>query len=186
MSEQKLCECGCGQPTTMAKRTLRKYGYVAGEPLRYLPGHQNHNVTWSDERRKAFREKMLGHPVSEETRRKMSEYNKANGVRPSDEAIAKSNLNRGTRENSPSWKGGISYTNGYRCIYAPDHPRRHPNGYVYEHVLVAESKIGRPLLDGEVVHHIDRDKLNNDPDNLQVLPSQSAHAKLHREQGDID
>lgn len=54
-----------------------------------------------------------------------------------------------------------------------------PNGYVYEHVIVAEKKIGRPLRPGEVVHHIDGDKRNNAPSNLEVLASQAEHARLH-------
>ena len=49
----------------------------------------------------------------------------------------------------------------------------------HEHRLVAEEKLGRPLRKGEVVHHIDGDYKNNDPDNLMVLPSQREHVKLH-------
>lgn len=61
-------------------------------------------------------------------------------------------------------------------------------GYVkyygrHEHRIVAEKKIGRKLMKGEVVHHIDGDKRNNKPDNLMVLSSQSEHIKLHLDQG---
>ena len=49
----------------------------------------------------------------------------------------------------------------------------------HEHRLVAEGKLGRPLRKGEVVHHIDGDYKNNDPNNLMVLPSQREHVKLH-------
>lgn len=49
------------------------------------------------------------------------------------------------------------------------------------HRLAAEKKIGRALLPGEVVHHIDGDRLNNDPSNLHVFPSQSAHMAHHEE-----
>lgn len=34
-----LCECGCGQPTAMAQRTWARYGWVKGEPLRFVHGH---------------------------------------------------------------------------------------------------------------------------------------------------
>ena len=32
---------------------------------------------------------------------------------------------------------------------------------------------------GKVVHHVDQDKLNNDPANLSILPSRRIHRKLH-------
>lgn len=44
----------------------------------------------------------------------------------------------------------------------------------YEHVLVAKTKTG------QVVHHKDGNKLNNDPNNLIVCSSQSEHMRLHR------
>lgn len=46
------------------------------------------------------------------------------------------------------------------------------------HRLVAAEMVGRPLLLGEVVHHLDGDSLNNDSENLAVLLSQSHHAAL--------
>jgi len=49
----------------------------------------------------------------------------------------------------------------------------------HAHRVIAEQKIGRPLRPGEVVHHIDGNKRNNDPANLEVLPSQSVHTSLH-------
>lgn len=49
----------------------------------------------------------------------------------------------------------------------------------HTHRVVAAEKAGRELLPGEVVHHIDGNKLNNHPDNLEILPSQSVHASLH-------
>lgn len=47
------------------------------------------------------------------------------------------------------------------------------------HRVVAAAWIGRDLLPGEVVHHRDGDKLNNHPENLEVLPSQSVHTSKH-------
>jgi len=52
-------------------------------------------------------------------------------------------------------------------------------GTMHAHRFVAESVLGRSLLDGEVVHHIDLDKHNNDPLNLCVFPNQSTHARCH-------
>ena len=50
---------------------------------------------------------------------------------------------------------------------------------VHTHRLIAEEKLGRKLMPGEIVHHIDGNKRNNNPDNIEVLSSQSEHSKLH-------
>ena len=50
--------------------------------------------------------------------------------------------------------------------------------HYFIHRIIAEYLIGRTLLDDEVVHHKDGDKLNNHPDNLQVM-TRSDHMKLH-------
>jgi hypothetical protein len=84
-----------------------------------------------------------------------------------------------TGSDSPSWKGGRRTNhNGYVEIFLPDHPRARGNGYVFEHILVAEQKLGRPLLPSEVVHHIDREKPNNDPKNIEVH-TRGNHTRIH-------
>jgi len=50
----------------------------------------------------------------------------------------------------------------------------------HTHRIVAEEILGRPLKKGEVVHHIDRDKRNNDPSNLMIFSSQAEHAAWHK------
>ena len=47
-----------------------------------------------------------------------------------------------------------------------------------QHRLVMEEKLGRKLKPGEVVHHKNEVKTDNDPDNLE-LTSRSAHQKTH-------
>lgn len=46
--------------------------------------------------------------------------------------------------------------------------------------LIAAVKIGRPLLATEIVHHSNEDPLDDSFDNLVVLPSKDAHAKVHK------
>ena len=68
----------------------------------------------------------------------------------------------------------------YKEIYLPSHHRAKTNGCLDEHIVIAESVIGRELKDGEVVHHKDRKRRNNDPSNLMVFTSSSAHARYHK------
>jgi hypothetical protein len=35
----KLCECGCGQPTKLARQTDSKRGYAKGQPQKFARGH---------------------------------------------------------------------------------------------------------------------------------------------------
>ena len=46
------------------------------------------------------------------------------------------------------------------------------------HRVVMENTLGRPLCDGEDVHHKNEDKTDNRPENLEVL-SKSEHTKRH-------
>lgn len=68
-------------------------------------------------------------------------------------------------------------------LYAkiPEHPMANKNGYVLEHRVVAENKIGRLLKDNEIVHHIDGDKHNNNPENLEVM-DELEHSIFHASQ----
>lgn len=46
------------------------------------------------------------------------------------------------------------------------------------HRLIAEEHINRELQASEVVHHIDEDKWNNEPNNLAVMDA-TDHARWH-------
>jgi hypothetical protein len=73
-------------------------------------------------------------------------------------------------ENAGNWKGGRHTTSaGYVTVHSPDHPRATSRDWVFEHILVAEEKLGRLLEPGEVVHHINRIRHDNRPENLRVL-----------------
>lgn len=71
---------------------------------------------------------------------------------------------------NPRWNGG-KYTDvaGYVHIKAPSHPYSDSRGYVSEHRLVIEQKLGRYLLPTEHVDHINEIKNDNRPENLQVV-----------------
>lgn len=84
-------------------------------------------------------------------------------------------------ENHPSWKGGrIVKGDNYIGIWNPEHERADNQGYVYEHTLVMEQKIGRlPIKGKEIVHHINLDKHDNSPKNL-YLCDYVKHTTMHR------
>ena len=39
MTGYGLCECGCGGKTNVSKKTNKRRGYIKGEPIRYIRGH---------------------------------------------------------------------------------------------------------------------------------------------------
>lgn len=64
----------------------------------------------------------------------------------------------------------------YKRIPMPDGSRK----TIWRHIEVMESIIGRTLHEGELIHHIDCNKGNNEPDNLWLCDSISKHGKAHR------
>lgn len=80
----------------------------------------------------------------------------------------------------PVWTMRIRVANGYRAVYCPSHPSAWPNGYVYEHRLVVEKRIGRLLQPGEVVHHRNEVRDDNSDDNLELLSTLDHMRHHHR------
>lgn len=67
---------------------------------------------------------------------------------------------------------------GYEYIYKPEHPNALKMGYVAKHRLVLEEKLGRYLDKSEVAHHINEDKLDNRPENIELMTF-SKHSSFH-------
>lgn len=83
-------------------------------------------------------------------------------------------------------KGG-----GVYCSMACRRKHKSENGKAYPkigrksiHRIVAAETAGRTLNECEVVHHKDGNRKNYAPDNLEILPSQAAHMRLHAKCGE--
>ena len=132
-----------------------------------------------------------GHNHSEETRKKMSDalkgrkvwnQGKKTGALSIEHRKKLSIAKKGKcyKENNNYWKGGrLKNSNGYVMIHNPEHPASTKTGYVPEHRLIMENKVGRYLTGVEVVHHINGIRDDNRIENLKWLPSSKEHIREH-------
>jgi hypothetical protein len=88
---------------------------------------------------------------------------------------------------NPSWKNGRNKSLGYILVYAPNHPYRHKRrNKVAEHRLIIENIIKKYLKPREVVHHINRIKDDNRPENLIAFSTDSAHQRFHKNPENVE
>lgn len=137
---------------------LRRFHIPIREASEYTKGKQR-----PAEVRKKIGQSQKGKRVSEESKRKLSETRKKLHLQ------------------SPNWKGGkrTGRTDEYIQIYKPDHPHCTKEGYIMEHRLVMEEKLGRYLTENEEVHHKNGTRNDNVPDNLELMESKAAHMRHH-------
>ena len=132
-----------------------------------IPKEDIERMYWEDGLSSFKIAKLIGcHPATLYT------YMRRNGIklRPQRQSIP-------AGEKNHRWNGGVCNADGYIKIRMG--PGRH--NYKFEHVLVAEKALGRGLRKGEIVHHIDGNRANNENSNLLIC-TQSYHAWLHRKQ----
>lgn len=108
------------------------------------------------------------------------DHSSRRGIKPSQETINKIKEARKKQvgEKCPSWKGGRIMRGKYIYIKVYNHPGGGKQGYIAEHRLVMEKSIGRYLLKGEVVHHINGVESDNRIENLQLFSSPGEHTRL--------
>lgn len=69
---------------------------------------------------------------------------------------------------------GTINAEGYRVFFIKG------RGYIYEHHIVAERALGKPLPRGAEIHHVDENKANNVGANLVICPGRAYHLILHQ------
>lgn len=75
---------------------------------------------------------------------------------------------------SPRWRGGLYTTvKGYRM---------HRESGRFEHVIIAERALGKPLPERARIHHIDGDRAHNENSNFVICEDASYHMLLHARQ----
>lgn len=88
-------------------------------------------------------------------------------------------------ENNPNWGGGQWVSNEDRIfVRIPEaerylHPTMRKDGYIQRYQYVWNTAHPNdPVMPGEIVHHRDEDKQNDDLSNLEKI-TQSEHARRH-------
>lgn len=67
----------------------------------------------------------------------------------------------------------------YLMIKRKNHLRANKQGYVFEHILVMEKKLKRKIKRHETVHHLNRIRNDNRPENLYLCSTESEHQQIH-------
>jgi len=106
----------------------------------------------------------IGKPKPQEQRQKMAEARRRYWQAHPDRTAFRLKVSRSKRHTGTM--------NGRPYIYVIG------KGYVAVHRITAEIKLGRPLGEDEIVHHIDGDVTNNELENLQVMTNPQ-HSRLH-------
>jgi hypothetical protein len=87
------------------------------------------------------------------------------------------NINVFNSKGEPAWNKG----KGQGWVDEKGYKRESlGNKKIRNHRLQAELALGRSLKNTEVIHHIDENKQNNNPENLYLFRSGGAHIKWHR------
>lgn len=72
--------------------------------------------------------------------------------------VKKHNMDKGARKTSQ----------GYIIIFRPNHENSDKRGYVFEHTFVMSEHMGRPMKNGEAVHHKNGIRDDNRIGNLEL------------------
>lgn len=114
-----------------------------------------------------------GHPLSLEVKKKIGLASKSKFTNEYKEKHYRSKF-RNTKHRA---------INGYILVKNYDHPNRDSHNNILEHVLIMSQSLRRPLIKGEVIHHINFDRADNNILNLYLYKNRSEH--IHKAQGSL-
>lgn len=120
--------------------------------------------------------------ASEEHKKKVSQ-SKLGIKRPQwvKDKISQSRRDRFKGENAGNWKGGrVNQGQGYIWIYMPTHPFATQDGYILEHRLIVEQRIGRYLEKKEHIHHMNHVSWDNRSENLMIVSPAEHNRIIHK------
>lgn len=82
-------------------------------------------------------------------------------------------------KNHSHWQGGKVKMRNRWYIWKPDYPFIKYSSYVPQYRLIAEKILGRYLIKGEEIHHINEIKDDDRPENLYLFANRSKHMRYH-------
>lgn len=148
----KLCECGCGLTAPVAPKTVPKYGYVQGMPLRFVKGHNQRRPIPILQVRLCECGCGAAAPVA------IFNDSKRGFIKGRSHRFIQGH----GKKNKP--------LKGYRSLMVAGRQRT-------IHRLRAERALGKPLPAGAVVHHADGSQSEHAP--LVICQDQTYHMTLH-------
>lgn len=72
-----------------------------------------------------------------------------------------------------------THKTGFVYIYKPDNPMADRRGWIAKHRYVMSEILNRPLARYEFIHHINRNRSDNTPENLLLL-TRGSHNIIHK------
>ena len=167
----------------------KSFGFYKGHKINLGRHHSEKIKRKMSENMSGEKSHWFGKKHTEATKKKMSIAKMGNqatlGKKHSKESKKKMREAQMGEKNN-AWKGGRTTQEGYVLILMPSHPYANKRGYVREHRLVMEKKLGRYLEPKETVHHKNEIRDANYPENLGLFESKGKHLVYHNHQNKIE